>query len=201
MNAGTLHRPEREPVAWGQSQLNTCGPSCLMVALCELGLSDLSRATEMEIWKRVRHARVLGSTPARLAGHALSRGVETRLLARSGPAPAVVPGRSPVQRLLHRYLFGVYSRTARDYRLRGLPFGEYREAADIPGLLPPDMAAHAILLISDQDEVLHFVLARRVRTDLVVMDPSFGTNTRYEDKPFLAEFGPRMAGYCVLMSL
>jgi len=170
-----------------------------MVALHELGAGGLSREREMAIWKKVRHALVLGSTPARIAEYALSQGLDARLWVRSGPGRGAIRGKTPVQRLLHRYLHRVYSRTAARHRRLGHPLAEYREEPELLGLLRPEMGSESIHLVYDNDEILHFILVRRHGGDLWVMDPDPGTNRRFGEEEFLRTLGPRMVGYAVLM--
>ncbi|MBW1989081.1 MAG: hypothetical protein JRI97_05995 [Deltaproteobacteria bacterium] len=187
-----------KPVVWKQSRINTCGPASLMAALHELGIGGLSVQRELTIFRRVRHAYILGSTPAYLARYALAQGVDARLVQKT-PLPSPVPGKNPVQRILHAHLFKVYAKTAEEYRLAGLPFGQYQEECDILPPPGPDLSSQAIFLVTDTDGVLHFILARRHQGSLVVLDPDKGVNTRVSGREFLDRHRQDFMGYCVLL--
>ncbi len=186
--------------SWKQTRIYSCGPACLMTALNEYGGSELSEKREMELWRKVRHLFFLGSTPAYLAECAAGLGLSARLMTRNPPGPEKIPGRTLVNRLLHRYLLGVYGRTAGAYRKKGRAAAAYRKEAEILRLLEAGQNAKAIFLIADQDEIFHFILVRRVGAELWVMDPAYGANTPFSEGGFLAAYGPSFLGYCVLLT-
>ncbi|MEW5735787.1 MAG: peptidase C39 family protein [Thermodesulfobacteriota bacterium] len=186
--------------SWRQTRINTCGPACLMVALSELGRSDISEETEMRIWRRVRHMLVLGSTPAALASYARARGARAELLV-YGPRPADFPLQvSGLHLFLQRYLLYAYRLGARAAARNGVPVVRASGGGEILDRITIRPETRAIVLIVDRDRILHFLLVRKNGPNLMVMDPDSGANIPFSRPAFLALEKASGVGYCVLVS-
>jgi len=185
------------PASWKQTQINTCGPACMMTALYELGVSDLSKRTELEIFKKVSHARVMGSTPSKMAAFAAPFVPNTRLLKRKPWQRPREWGLKAFHRLIHRYLFFVYAMGAFFHKIRGRGFGFYTREEDALDAIGP--FTKAICLVVDEEQILHFVLVHLVGEKLGVMDPATGENTAYGRDDLLAFLEKSAAGYWIVM--
>jgi hypothetical protein len=185
------------PSSWQQTQLNTCGPACMMTALHELGFCELNRATELKIFNKVSHARIMGSTPSKMARFALPFVPNTRLLQERPWQRPKERGLKAFHRIIHNYLFLVYRLGALNHKSQGLGFGFYKNQDEVISLIGP--CTKAICLVVDDEQILHFVLLRLVDKKLVVMDPATGENTAYDKSSLLAFLKKSAAGYWIVM--
>jgi hypothetical protein len=169
----------------------------MMTALNELGLCRLNRATELEIFKKVSHARVMGSTPSKMAKFALAYVPNTRLLQQKPWQRPKERGLTILARIIHNYLFIVYRLGAANHKGQGLGFGFYKKQDEVISLIGP--CTKAICLVVDEEQILHFVLVRLAGAKFVVMDPATGENTAYDRSSLLAFLNKSAAGYWIVM--
>lgn len=186
--------------SWKQTRIYSCGPACLMTAFNEWGLGPLSEDQEMAIWKQVRHLYYLGSTPASLALCARDQGLDAKLFRNPDHLSRVCRNRASVHCLLHRYLRKVYEASAQKAAQSGIRLEDSPGDREILDLLDEEGKNRAVYLIFDEDNILHFILARRRQGKIAVMDPASGSNAEYSEDAFLERFVPAMAGFSLLIT-
>ncbi len=179
-------------VSYAQSREYTCGAAALMVALHELGCSELSETQELRIWRDAHPRLYTGSLPAKLAKFAQRQGCAARLLV----------WRSRLDEFLRRcpFLWRLYYR----YVLACERFAELSVAPDTCEA-PSDVLRHLakrptarlLALVEVEGYELHYVLARICDGGLWVLDPACGSNQRFE--PDELTLGHHLAGYFILI--